>query len=433
MLLSRFVPGVLALCGIAAAANAQTFRWLNDALPAPVTVSELRGVSADGSTVVGYYAPAASTTNAVKWSLADPAATVLPNAPGSFQEGVANAVSADGSIVVGEAKFASSLFEAAVWTGVAPPVSLGGTIPGGFFGTSAQGCSADATTIVGSRELPGFVLEATAWVNATLTPLGIQDPEGGFSIANDATGDGAVIVGSTDADTGASSASRWTAAFGYALLPDIPGGIEFGEARAITPSGSVSVGYGSSAIGTEAVRWLHADWSTQGWNAPDTLEILGDLPGGAILASALAVAADGNTIVGYGTPAGGEIAATIWTPASGLRALKDVILSDHAIDLGSAVLREANGISDDAMVIVGIGRREPGAPIQGWVLDRRPTSLCPPCAADYDANGGVDGGDIGAFFADFEAGETCADVDQNGGVDGGDIGIFFLLFESGGC
>jgi len=58
---------------------------------------------------------------------------------------------------------------------------------------------------------------------------------------------------------------------------------------------------------------------------------------------------------------------------------------------------------------------------------------CPGCAADYDNNGGVDGGDLAAFFADFEAGETCADVDQNGGVDGGDLAAFFAVFEAGGC
>lgn len=58
---------------------------------------------------------------------------------------------------------------------------------------------------------------------------------------------------------------------------------------------------------------------------------------------------------------------------------------------------------------------------------------CPECAADYDGNGGVDGGDLAAFFADFEAGASCADVDANGGVDGGDLGTFFQLFEMGGC
>lgn len=60
-------------------------------------------------------------------------------------------------------------------------------------------------------------------------------------------------------------------------------------------------------------------------------------------------------------------------------------------------------------------------------------SACPTCAADFDNNGGVDGGDLAAFFADFEAGAECADVDQNGGVDGGDLAVFFTLFEAGGC
>lgn len=58
---------------------------------------------------------------------------------------------------------------------------------------------------------------------------------------------------------------------------------------------------------------------------------------------------------------------------------------------------------------------------------------CSPCPADYDNNGGVDGGDLAAFFVDFENGEGCADVDANGGVDGGDLAVFFGLFESGGC
>ncbi len=55
------------------------------------------------------------------------------------------------------------------------------------------------------------------------------------------------------------------------------------------------------------------------------------------------------------------------------------------------------------------------------------------CAADYDNNGGVDGGDLAAFFTDFEQGLANADVDQNGGVDGGDLAYFFAVFEAGGC
>lgn len=58
---------------------------------------------------------------------------------------------------------------------------------------------------------------------------------------------------------------------------------------------------------------------------------------------------------------------------------------------------------------------------------------CPECPADYNANGGVEGDDVAAFFIDYEAGSVCADIDLNGGVDAGDIGYFFSLFEAGGC
>jgi hypothetical protein len=55
------------------------------------------------------------------------------------------------------------------------------------------------------------------------------------------------------------------------------------------------------------------------------------------------------------------------------------------------------------------------------------------CAADYNADGGVDGADIEGFFIDWEASGGCADVNQDGGIDGGDIEAFFLLWEAGGC
>ena len=55
------------------------------------------------------------------------------------------------------------------------------------------------------------------------------------------------------------------------------------------------------------------------------------------------------------------------------------------------------------------------------------------CAADYNADGGVDGGDIEGFFTDWESGVGCSDVNQDGGIDGSDIEAFFLLWEAGGC
>ncbi|MEY3232475.1 MAG: hypothetical protein RL689_2564 [Planctomycetota bacterium] len=57
----------------------------------------------------------------------------------------------------------------------------------------------------------------------------------------------------------------------------------------------------------------------------------------------------------------------------------------------------------------------------------------PPCPADFNQDGGVDGGDVAAFFIAWEAADTSADVNQDGGVDGGDLSTFFVAWEAGGC
>ncbi len=58
---------------------------------------------------------------------------------------------------------------------------------------------------------------------------------------------------------------------------------------------------------------------------------------------------------------------------------------------------------------------------------------CPPCAADYNQDGGVDGNDASNFFADWEAGVPCSDVNADGGVDGSDVSYFFFVWELGSC
>ncbi|MBS0197271.1 MAG: trypsin-like serine protease [Planctomycetes bacterium] len=56
-----------------------------------------------------------------------------------------------------------------------------------------------------------------------------------------------------------------------------------------------------------------------------------------------------------------------------------------------------------------------------------------PCAADFNQDGGVDGGDVTAFFDAWEGGLPGADVNCDGGVDGSDIDTFFTAWENGGC
>jgi hypothetical protein len=57
----------------------------------------------------------------------------------------------------------------------------------------------------------------------------------------------------------------------------------------------------------------------------------------------------------------------------------------------------------------------------------------PGCFADYNLDGGVDGGDLTDYFLDWEAGSPDADANADGGVDGADIEAFFEVWSAGGC
>ncbi len=54
------------------------------------------------------------------------------------------------------------------------------------------------------------------------------------------------------------------------------------------------------------------------------------------------------------------------------------------------------------------------------------------CVGDFNCDGGIDGSDIEAFFAEWIAGNAPADVNSDGGVDGSDVGAFFDRWV-GGC
>ncbi len=57
----------------------------------------------------------------------------------------------------------------------------------------------------------------------------------------------------------------------------------------------------------------------------------------------------------------------------------------------------------------------------------------PACPADFNRDGGVDGGDVEAFYLAWEVADPGADVNQDGGVDGADVETFFIAWEAGGC
>jgi hypothetical protein len=53
------------------------------------------------------------------------------------------------------------------------------------------------------------------------------------------------------------------------------------------------------------------------------------------------------------------------------------------------------------------------------------------CIADFNQDGGVDGGDVEAFFNAWESADSAADVNIDGGVDGADIETFFARWTAG--
>ncbi|MBS0196311.1 MAG: LamG domain-containing protein [Planctomycetes bacterium] len=53
------------------------------------------------------------------------------------------------------------------------------------------------------------------------------------------------------------------------------------------------------------------------------------------------------------------------------------------------------------------------------------------CAGDFNCDGGVDGGDVDAFFTVWESGGTPADLNLDGGVDGADVQYFYAHWEAG--
>jgi len=53
------------------------------------------------------------------------------------------------------------------------------------------------------------------------------------------------------------------------------------------------------------------------------------------------------------------------------------------------------------------------------------------CIADYNADGGIDGSDVEAFFTDWQVANPAADLNNDGGIDDSDVEVFFTHWEAG--
>jgi uncharacterized membrane protein len=125
------------------------------------------------------------------------------------------------------------------------------------------------------------------------------------------------------------------------LVPD-------GWSRAIGISGDNRVIVGEvgppTSSDSEAFRWTQSGGMVG----------LGDLPGGIAKATATAASFDGSVIVGHGNTAMGT-EAFIWDDTNGMRNLREVLEDDFSLDLTGWVLQAATDVSDNGLKIVGYG------------------------------------------------------------------------------
>jgi hypothetical protein len=120
----------------------------------------------------------------------------------------------------------------------------------------------------------------------------------------------------------------------------------------------------------------------------------------------------------------------VWSAANGMMDLED-LPQDPAAWERVATLYGVRSVDDveQILVTVQMDAPSPDRAERGVYLMSRIT----PCVADFNGDGGIDGGDVDAFFAAWEAGATQADVNHDGGVNTTDAALFFERWERGGC
>jgi probable HAF family extracellular repeat protein len=219
------------------------------------------------------------------------------------------------------------------------------------------------------------------------------------SSAEGVSGNGSVVVGSSNTAAGHSEAFRWSLGNGMQAVGTLPG---YTDSRAIGVNADASVVVGDALPfkqgpptteeafiltpkgGLQGLGFLPSDTFTEvkGVSADGTVVIgesgfgprseafrwaalggmlgLGDLPGGASYSVAFAASADGSVVVGKGSGSSGGEEAFVWDAFHGIRQLKAVLENDFGFDLTGWEMNEARGISADGMTIVGTSRNPAG-------------------------------------------------------------------------
>jgi MYXO-CTERM domain-containing protein len=288
------------------------------ALPGGAFRSEAHGVSYDGSVVVGASGPFGAS-QAFRWT---ESGGMSPLPDGAFVNTFATDISENGLVITGMINNSGGVF----WTQSEGMTLLGG---GGAFGLSYEG-----SVIVGS---------SYRWTSATGR---VNLP---FSSVKAVSADGSVVVG-WFVNGGVTYAGRWTEATGRVSLGTLPATNIQSFATEISADGLVIVGGSNTGTANDTVAFR--------WTQSGGMVGLGDLPGGSVNSQATDVSADGSVVVGISDS--GVPDSFVWTAASGMLNLRDVLAAGGATGFENWTSLYVNGISGDGSTVVGYGRNPNG-------------------------------------------------------------------------
>ncbi len=391
-----------ALAGVSASAGAQDFATFPGG-----TTFHANDVTADGGVVVGSgYGPSGL---AFRW-------THGAQPEGTFEtigEGVATGVTDDGNTIVGFQ--ADGDDRAFVWTDGGSQQILTKTFQDGsatLTDVRAFGVSADGTVIAGAgTDWSTGTNFAVRWAAGELLSLG-SVPQGTSIDVNGISADGTTIIGGTSTVPNFNGeAFKWTSGTGMAGLPGLSTAT-FTVANAASADGSVIVGtanVGGFGSPLQAVRWV----GTQDG------EGLGALVAGGS-SQALGVSDDGSVVVGAVTDpdTGFAMRAMRYTDENGMETVEDWLRRLGAT-ITTDVTQFANATNANGSVVVG------DLTDGGIFIARAPEGDSGGGAGggsggSGDGGGGSGGGDNGGGAGGGDTGSGGGDG-GNGG-DGGDGG-----------
>ena len=235
------------------------------------------------------------------------------------------------------------------WQETMPPTPPDGGLMDNFYG-SAWGLSYDGGTVVGlywRPGQPGGSAHASAWTEATgVVDLGSAT---GSGRANDASGDGSVVVGWVESPVGVWQPTVWVDG-DMTILHETE---VLCEASVVNPAGTILAGQTYDELMNYRVatvwRWNGSDWDE---------EVLGAVSGtfphyGTVYPHDMTP--DGGMIVGYNAFDWTQSTGFIWTEETGMVDVEDY-LADNGITVPTTFnIRVLTGMSDDGTVMVGIG------------------------------------------------------------------------------